>query len=66
MDIDGVVETLKSELERVKVNLWNEQSDGDQDLMHNLANNAVKEIDEEIHQVKSEEKLLNILGGRVK
>lgn len=66
MDIDGVVETLKSELERVKINLWNEQSDGDQDLMHNLANNAVKEIDEEIHQVKSEEKLLNILGGRVK
>jgi hypothetical protein len=25
MDIDGVIETLKSELERVKINLWNEQ-----------------------------------------
>lgn len=25
MDIDGVIETLNSELERIKINLWNEQ-----------------------------------------
>jgi len=31
MDIDGVTETLRSELERVKVNLWNEQSHYDHD-----------------------------------
>lgn len=24
MDIDGVIETLNSELERIKINLWNE------------------------------------------
>ena len=34
--------------------------------MLNIANNVVKEIDEEIHAVKSEERLMNILTGRVK
>lgn len=65
MDIDGVLETLKSELERVKINLWNEQS-GNKDEISNIVNSAVKEIDEEIHTVKSEEKLICILNGRVK
>lgn len=34
--------------------------------MYNMANHVVKEIDEEIHAVKSEDKLMSILGGRVK
>lgn len=65
MDIDGVVETLQSELERVKVNLWNEQQSHNDQIL-NMANNVVKEIDEEIHAVKSEDKLMSILSGRVK
>lgn len=65
MDIDGVVETLKSELERVKVNLWNEQQSQNDQIL-NMANNVVKEVDEEIHAVKSEDKLMSILSGRVK
>ena len=70
MDIDSVTETLKSELERVKVNLWNEQSTYDPDRapdqLMSINNNVVREIDEEIHAVKSEEKLMGMLTGRVK
>lgn len=70
MDIDSVTETLRSELERVKVNLWNEQSHYDHDRAHeatlNITNNVVREIDEEIHAVKSEDKLMAMLTGRVK
>jgi len=32
----------------------------------NITNNVVREIDEEIHAVKSEDKLLSMLTGRVK